>query len=64
MHRALVLALVLASACVGSTGGDVIDFPAAAAGPHDATPGRLELVNDRGWHVVLTKATCGLSIGT
>ncbi len=59
MRRAIVVAslVALSVACVGSTGGDVIDFPAAAAGPRDATPGRLELVNDRGWHVVLTKAT-------
>jgi hypothetical protein len=44
------------AACVGTTGGDVVEFPAAAAGPRDAN-GRIELTNDRGWHVVLTRAT-------
>jgi hypothetical protein len=50
----------LAGACVGTTGGDVVDFPAAAAGPADAVPGKpLDFTVDdsRGWHVVLTKAT-------
>jgi hypothetical protein len=48
----------LVAACVGTTGGDVVDFPVAAAGAADATAGQpFELVNDRGWHVVLTKAT-------
>jgi hypothetical protein len=46
-----------APACVGTTGGDVVDFPVAAAGPADAPVGKpFELQTDRGWHVVLTKA--------
>lgn len=56
--RALAVLLSTLAACVGTTGGDVVDFPVAAAGAADATAGKpYELVNDRGWHVVLTKAT-------
>lgn len=40
------------SGCVGTTGGDVVDFRAAAAGFAD----KAEFTNDRGWHVVLTTA--------
>jgi hypothetical protein len=60
MRPLIALAVVLSTlaACVGTTGGDVVDFPVAAAGAADATAGKpYELVNDRGWHVVLTKAT-------
>jgi predicted small secreted protein len=61
MKRALALLVVMAvtlAACVGTTGGDVVDFPVAAAGAADAVAGQpYELVTDRGWHVVLTKAT-------
>jgi hypothetical protein len=47
----------LAAACVGTTGGDVIDFTAAAAGPADAELGKeLSFTTDRGWRVTLTKA--------
>ena len=49
---------VALAACGGTTGGDVIDFPAAAAGPSDADTIRTNgFVTDLGWHVVLTKAT-------
>jgi hypothetical protein len=51
------LVLVSAVACVGTTGGDVIDFPAAAAGPIDAATLRANgFDTSLGWHVVLTKA--------
>lgn len=54
----LALSAALLAACVGTTGGDVVDFPVAAAGAADAVAGQpYELVTDRGWHVVLTKAT-------
>jgi hypothetical protein len=44
--------------CVGTTGGEIVTFPAAAAGPEDASSGQpLEFTTDRGWHVVLTRAT-------
>ena len=57
LATSLVLALSIA-ACVGTTGGDVVDFPVAAAGPSDAVAGKpYSLTTDRGWHVVLTKAT-------
>ncbi len=61
MMRLAMISVTLGAAlaaCVGTTGGDVVDFPVAAAGAVDATPGKpYELVTDRGWHVVLTKAT-------
>jgi hypothetical protein len=44
--------------CVGTTGGDVIDFDAAVAGPKGAS-GELAFnteTNGTWWHVVLTKA--------
>src|SRR5437879_3036893 len=48
----------LASGCIGSTGGDVFSFDAAASGPKDAHAGEpLDFTTERGWHVVLTKAT-------
>jgi len=54
---AILTCSVLAPACVGTTGFDVIDFPAAAAGPESAVAAKpLDFTNDRGWHVVLTKA--------
>jgi hypothetical protein len=43
-------------ACVGTTGGELVTFPAAAAGPADADPGRPFEFSTGGWHVVLTKA--------
>lgn len=58
MHRLLTPFCV--SACVGTTGGQIIDFDAAAAGPKDAN-GELnfdiELTNGTHWNVDLTKAT-------
>lgn len=53
----LPIASLAVASCIGTTGGDVVDFPVAAAGPVDATAGQpFELDTDRGWHVVLTKA--------
>jgi hypothetical protein len=50
------LAAAMTASCGGSTGGDLVNFPAAAAGPPGATAGQgLEIVNDRGWKVTLTK---------
>ena len=46
------------AACVGTTGGELLDFTAAAAGPADAgSGGPLAFTTYRGWHVVLTQAT-------
>ena len=57
--KCCVLALFCVPACVGTTGGQVIDFDAAAAGPKD-TNGELtfeiELTNGTRWNVDLTKA--------
>jgi len=58
MRASILLLVVIASACVGTTGGDVIDFPAAASGPTDAEALKTNgFDTDLGWHVVLTKAT-------
>jgi hypothetical protein len=51
---AIAFALV---ACVGTTGGAVVDFPAAAAGPADATGDALLFQNDRGFSITLARAT-------
>jgi hypothetical protein len=49
---------VAAASCVGTTGGALVTFPAAAAGPVDAVAGEpLAFTTDRGWDVVLTTAT-------
>ncbi len=51
---ATLVALCLAS-CVGTTGGDVIDFNAAASGPAGAKKG-MQFTTGLGWHVQLEKA--------
>lgn len=57
-----ILVVVGFPACVGTTGGEVVDFDAAAAGPKDAVLGEPlsfsnELTSGDSWNVVLTKAT-------
>ena len=55
-----LFALVCVPACVGTTGGQVIDFDAAAAGPKDANGEfvfDIELTNGTRWNVDLTRAT-------
>jgi hypothetical protein len=55
---AATVAAVLAAACVQTTGGELVDFPVAAAGAPDVRAGQpLAFVSDNGWSVVLTKAT-------
>jgi len=57
LERTLAALVALAVACVGTTGGDIIDFPVFGAGPAKANSTKpFEFVNDRGWHVVLTRA--------
>jgi hypothetical protein len=59
MRSLMVLscAVALVAACVGTTGGELVAFPAAAAGPVDAQADKpLEFMTGR-WHVVLTRAT-------
>lgn len=47
-----------AASCVGTTGGALVTFPAAAAGIAGANAsGALEFTSDEGWDVVLTTAT-------
>jgi hypothetical protein len=57
--RGAVLASAVLVACVGTTGGALVDFPAAAAGAEDATSPLLfdETGGGRVWHVTLTQAT-------
>ena len=46
------------TACVGTTGGDLVTFSAFASGPRDADPTRaFEFDTGRGWHVSLTRAS-------
>jgi hypothetical protein len=53
----LAIASLLSAACVGTTGGDIVDFQAAASGPKAAIAGqRLSFDTSRGWHVELTTA--------
>src|SRR5258708_7100720 len=57
LARAIAVGSLLFS-CVGTTGGEVIAFNAAAAGPVDAESGQpLTFTNDLAWNVRLTRAT-------
>jgi hypothetical protein len=48
---------MLSVACVGTTGGDIVDFQAAASGPKGASAGQpLSFDTSRGWHVELDTA--------
>ncbi|APR82997.1 Hypothetical protein A7982_08346 [Minicystis rosea] len=58
--RFVLLAALAAplSACVGTTGSDLLTFDAAAAGPADAVAGQpLTFTSGRGYEVSLTRAT-------
>lgn len=49
--------LLLGSSCVGTTGGELIAFEAAASGPENAVAGEpYRFVTNRGWSVTLTTA--------
>jgi len=52
----LAALVIFASACVGTSGGEVVDFRAAASGPADATGEPLAFDTTRGWHVTLSTA--------
>lgn len=58
MKRALplLLLLLLVSACIGTTGSDLVTFRAYAAGPADANGQPLTFTNGLHWNVTLTKA--------
>jgi hypothetical protein len=59
MHRLGSVSAVALSfaACVGTTGGQLVTFSAAAAGPADADPTQtFQFTTDRGWHVALSRA--------
>ncbi|HEY4103475.1 MAG TPA: hypothetical protein VGM44_06270 [Polyangiaceae bacterium] len=48
---------LLCTSCVGTTGGNVVDFSAAASGPADAEAGTaLDFSNSNGWQIHLTNA--------
>jgi hypothetical protein len=51
--------LAFGAACVGTTGGELVDFPAAAAGTEDVTsPLKFDTsYQSHVWHVTLTQAT-------
>ena len=51
-----LLAAFALSACIETTGGQIIDFPVFAAGAVDVS-GPLRFTSDSGWDVTLTKAT-------
>ena len=56
--RWAALLTVSAVACVGTTGGQLVTFPAAVAGPADADRDRpFRFTTDLGWDVALTEAT-------
>jgi hypothetical protein len=56
MNRSLLVSLsLILSSCVGSTGGDLLELRAYAAGPQDAEPG-LRFENSLGYAVTLTEA--------
>ncbi len=46
------LVLFILASCVGTTGGAIVEFPAVVR----AAPEAGDFTNDRGWHVVLSKA--------
>ena len=54
----LCLCAPAASACVGQTGGEAVDFPVAVTGPAGAISGQpLSCANDLGWDITITQAT-------
>jgi hypothetical protein len=55
MKRLLPL-LALLTACIGTTGSDLVTFPAFASGPADANGQPLTFTNGHGWTITLTKA--------
>jgi hypothetical protein len=63
IRLAVLLSALASPACVGTTGGDLVTFAAAAAGPADAVTGqpyRLPHPTDRGYEITLTQATLHL----
>ena len=57
MRVSFILLAVLACSCAGSTGGQTVNFDAAASGPADARGGQpLEFDAAHAWHVLLRTA--------
>lgn len=57
MRRLMLWLLLAPQACGGSTGGEIVDFQAAAAGPADAVSGQpLVFDGARNWQVTLSSA--------
>lgn len=57
--RPWAIAILFASGCVGTTGSDLVEFQAYAAGPADISEGMVgyEFDTSTGFHIRLTKAT-------
>jgi hypothetical protein len=61
MRASALVTVLFGISCVGTTGGEVITFQAAASGPEDAQAGKplafaSDLGTERGWNVTLTTA--------
>jgi hypothetical protein len=50
------VSVLLLEACVGTTGGDVVNFDATASGTSDTRAG-MDFATELGWHVALNEAT-------
>jgi hypothetical protein len=50
------LLLTVLTACIGTTGSELVTFPAFAAGPADANGQPLTFTSGLGWNITLTKA--------
>jgi hypothetical protein len=56
-HRISLVFCLCACGCVGTTGSDLIEFNAYAAGPEGADPSQpMTFTTARGWNVTLTQA--------
>ena len=49
-------AALVATACTGTTGSELVSFRAFGSGPADAPAGGLTFVNGEGWSITLTRA--------
>ena len=56
----LALSSFAVPSCIGSTGGDLLEFQAYVAGAEGAANGQYTFSNDRGFEVTLSKATLHL----
>jgi hypothetical protein len=52
----LLVHVAVLTACIGTTGSNIVTFDAYAAGPADANGQALSFTNGRGWSITLTRA--------